>query len=1261
MAHCDVKKQHEVLTERARNEAIGLMNSAIEDLIDAPSVALTRKLENQLKSGVILKNRKEITRELKREKERYSEHKLLYDFLRNSSKELFLESEVLTPPMEFINKRAEWIQGQFQRAFNRSVFKNKSDVYNSGLNSSEYWDAGSIRAVRRRIEQAHKDAVTYKGKKLTGFQNTVMKSQNLVGQLDPTGMSGSLVKDLQQLLDTYLMDGFLWKEPMPGIIGKKGQSKLNLTDINAEISAAAHTSSIIGQSDVSGFKLTQVANHFVNDLESGQVKNVIARNVPTDPKLFGAWRNSFLGDQFFKMQKLESERHPMGPSGVEYVLIPLHKSPEGKKYLKQLRTQDMKDGKFSEENKPGKFERAHVAYRIPTEWNSFLVSIRSKKIITKDSLKEHLLPNELEDGFHRALEDKVYPYELIEGTQTPKKKFAKFVRDIDFRGEFTYQPPKGWMEGIWKALDMQAEWYESFADTVLDGENSEVNQEYSDVKNSTINALAETGMDDEEISELLSIVEQFGMKDNFWKARDGEWVNANSKFRKIAKGEYSHTRYWPEKIEDQMVEALDKIEKEIEEVESLITGYEKTREHSESTRGDKLEAKEEIEKGQKRLKELKEGFNEINKKLFSDPSTDEGRDEITQANRILATKHRTLYTDKTQRRKDRKVLDELVDEVFRAIALTRIKTKAYRAILNLRSNPALVRYLVNEMRTAAGEPNIEAGFFGFDYSDERMSDLLSTIPGVKMSADDMKHAFLFMRSIKTGFNLGWNTGITNQFQRINLIVNYGLDKWMEAVRALEYGDEHFSKEEIWAQIRETGTLEPANAMIDMLTMGMDNADAGYRDFLVPLVDMFQLWKQTTLNGWLSSSSGWNEILAKATVRSEEEQIKVERLIEIKTKLWDFFHKDTKNKEYLKRKLKELRVGLRQGYVNRLVKARISWFPTGLPGKAIFTLKGGEEQMRAEGTYIGMRMMLGMGRITVGKRGTWKYTDSKEAVDMARLSVYSTMFGMNAPHLAKMMRGGFGSTWWQWKPFDWFQTQEEYRAMNNALLSSKYESPLVRGVTLPTRILTQIMKKGIRSGIGVGAGAGGYFGGIGGALVGTGIGAAVGNTKRYQDFVKFLSNIKDLDKKSDDKALNTAADIAIWKGGASVISLFMFYTSEIYGGLKILQTIGKYSGFRNPVSQRAIFGMESPLLSRSFHAIMLTLMLLEKMGVGDIDVEDDEVWEDVIRDYAPPIFLTIFLLMIDFEKNFARATKTWLPSMGPKELIGVKEVQDLILD
>ena len=56
------------------------------------------------------------------------------------------------------------------------------------------------------------------------------------------------------------------------------------------------------------------------------------------------------------------------------------------------------------------------------------------------------------------------------------------------------------------------------------------------------------------------------------------------------------------------------------------------------------------------------------------------------------------------------------------------------------------------------------------------------------------------------------------------------------------------------------------------------------------------------------------------------------------------------------------------------------------------------------------------------------------------------------------------------------------------------------------------------------------------------------------------------------------------------------------------------------------------------------------------------WETAGKKNKTLLFsVRLYLLMIDFEKNFARATKTWLPSMGPKELIGAKEVQDLIFD
>jgi hypothetical protein len=177
--------------------------------------------------------------------------------------------------------------------------------------------------------------------------------------------------------------------------------------------------------------------------------------------------------------------------------------------------------------------------------------------------------------------------------------------------------------------------------------------------------------------------------------------------------------------------------------------------------------------------------------------------------------------------------------------------------------------------------------------------------------------------------------------------------------------------------------------------------------------MAALWKNTTLNGWLSSSSGWDKILARASERSEQEKIKVEELIRIKTLLWEFMHNNKADKKYLKKLLNDMKVGLRQDYANRLVQWRISWFPAGMSGSAMFTLKGGEERMRLETAYMGLRKAYDMGLVEI-PQGNWKYTDSPEAVQMARLYVYANMFGMNSPHLAKAFRGAFGGLFWQWK-------------------------------------------------------------------------------------------------------------------------------------------------------------------------------------------------------------------------------------------------------
>ena len=61
--------------------------------------------------------------------------------------------------------------------------------------------------------------------------------------------------------------------------------------------------------------------------------------------------------------------------------------------------------------------------------------------------------------------------------------------------------------------------------------------------------------------------------------------------------------------------------------------------------------------------------------------------------------------------------------------------------------------------------------------------------------------------------------------------------------------------------------------------------------------------------------------------------------------------------------------------------------------------------------------------------------------------------------------------------------------------------------------------------------------------------------------------------------------------------------------------------------------------------------------GGLDVDDEEIIEDIIRDNGPTILSTIYALMSDFDENKQRALKTWLPSYGPKEIITSDQFMD----
>ena len=1216
--NCDLKKLYLEQDQEQRNDVQENLNSGIDELIGKPNTNEIERLQEKLKG--VVPNRKELQGDLKREKARYNEHKILSKYLKDTSIEIYKDVEITTTPQDFHENRMNQIQGFFERAFNEGVYAYGKGADVGGLNDKDVWDAGKIRAVRRRIEASHSKYFKRKGKdKLTKTENTLMAPLTMVADLDQTGAASKLIKESQQLLDSFLQSAYKWKEPVIER-GLKGKTTLNLESIDRQISSAANRGNIEGQ-NLSGWKNTEIASRLFEELIHTEVRNIIPKDIPTNPKKFQAWRNSYIGKKFFELQKQPSERHEMGADGGEYVLIPLHVDKEGVKYLDKQRKLDIKQGKYSKETNPmqNKLENAYLAYRIPSNFNSFLSTIRSKKNITKEKLEKELESNKVEEGFYTAQEDRVYPYDLIKGTNKPKKKYAAFTRGINFRGQFVYQPPNEWMPGIWKALEDQRQWSELFFESVIKDEWEEVQNEYSEVRNKVIEQLVSAGYDSEEIDTVLSKVEMAGIQDNYWEDAQGNLLSSNSLARKVSRFSYGYIKYQPEVNDRMMREAIEGVEDRIEELESTLANFEYTRDDDESSASDKYEAEEQIQIGQEKLKELKEALNAFNTKLFSDPSVESERQDILMADKILSTKHRSLYADKTQRIKDRSIWRDYVDQTFRSIHTSRLKTQAFKTILSLQNEPSLVRYLVNEVRNATGEQFTESGFLGFDYSDERIAELM---PG-NTDPNKIKATGLFLRSLKTGFNLGYLTGLTNNFQRINLLLNYGFDAWLDAIRKVNSGDDHFSPEEILSQVRETGVLEPGNAMIDMLTIGMGGAESNYREALLPLRDMVALWKNTTLNGWLSSSSGWDKILARASERSEQEKIKVEELIRIKTLLWEFIHTNKRDKKYLKKVLNDMKVGLRQDYANRLVQWKIAWWPGGKgASSAVFTLKGGEEQMRLEAAYMGFQKAYDMNLVPTSAQGRFKYTDSKEAVQMARLYVYSNMFGMNSPHLAKAFRGAFGGLFWQWKQFDWFQTQDEYRKLRNAILSTNSKYPMIGGLTLPTRMMMQIMKKSAR-----GAGT--------------------------------VLNIDtpSISKKTDDKMVDDFTNFMLTKGTASLISATMFWGSDIYGAFAILQKAGQFLGVRNPLTQRAVFGLASPMVSRSYHAIMVALLAMNLLPYG---ADEDDVLEDILRDYSPAIVFTLFLLITDFEENFKRGIKTWLPT-GPKEILTSDEFMDFYND
>ena len=1236
MSYCDDKKLAIELSEEARKELEVNLENGIANIIEFPHDN-TPSLKNQHKEAKKAGEKKSLLEDIKQEKARYKAHVELFNHLMKNSLDYLYSTNAFILPNDYVNNRLDFIQGVFQEAYATSSFSRRDrGIEKSGLNNREQWDAGKIRYILKKVKYWERRAAS--DKELTPYENTIKMPLLVASSIDPTGTVRKLVKMSTSLLDSYLQTGYSWKYSITDPVTKQ-KARLSLQAIDEKISGIGARGDVPNMSE---HQKSVAAAQLSEELLHDEVRNIVPRDIPTDPAKFIKWRNSWAGKQFFEMIKFESERHEIGDTDSRYVMIPLHSNKTGAKLLSKHRKSQVDEGQRAVE--PGEYENAFLVYRIPDNIGGFFSAIKTNKLITKESLEEHLLPTELEEGFFTAEEHRVYKHETIPGTMQPKRKYADWRRGVKFQ-EKIYEPPNGWMPEMWESIEMQREWNELFYQKILKKDHLEVMQEIDSYLRDIKPALLNSGWDIDDIQEIINkVLDIGGLTFNIVQDKQGNFISSNSFVRKASRWSYGHVKF-DQIVYLQMVEeALDVVQSSyLPEIEAQLATDRYILNSEESSNAEKVESVERISEFEDKQKYYEEMVINLEKKLYGDTETANDKREMMLVNRILATKGRRLFTDHKRRRKDRSVHSENVDQSTRANELSRLKLQLIKTVLAFKDNPSLANYLVDQIKVAAGDADIEAGFMNLNYSDEKVAEMF----GENVTAETVRDRGMFIRAIKTAFNLGAGTTLTNNFQRKNGVINYGWEPVLGSMNAmtLKKGDENFTYEELRQQVEETGVLNPGNAFIDMLTLGMDLGQGNTTDIkeaLLPLRDLALLWKATSLEGWTDQSKSWDKLISNARLRSENEKISIEELRRVKKELYEITHGEYKNtakdRKYLEKRFQDLKIGLNQTTINRLVKWKLEYFPI---ATEFLTMSGSEDTMRAEFGYMGLRMVHDMGRIPVPSSGVWKYTDSDEAVDMSRLVVYMNLFGFTKVMAAKMFRGAVGGMGLQFRQYDYHQTISEMEWLRSAAMSPEWAGNRYVGYgSLPFRITLQVMKKALRGGM---------------------QSARLAGVSKEQ--VLYWQKMIKLNPQHDDKNLDRATNFFLISGMPTIVLKFLYFNFAPYHVLRNVQSLARRF-LSDDINMRASRGLESMVVSKMITMSMLLMYVFPQL-FGQLSSEDEEdTIQDLIRELPFSMeILTLYLWIADFGENFLKGLSPYLPT--PLKQISkdssVREFSEDILD
>ena len=1161
----------EILLRKA--EAIDGVGSVVGVPMDG-SIALRRRLDEVLKPG----ERKKIQKQAKKEEARYKAHKDLYDYLINDTIFQFHASAYLIEP----HVRTNWIRGILGIQF-------------PDLNMSN-WDEREIISAKKFFQKYEKVAKGKEDEGMSSAQNTIMNPLRVAASLDPSGYALQAVQMSQQVFDS--------------IKNRTHKLKSRIDGHNNQIAR------VVDQ------ERSQEAHELLRDIMDGRQRNLYPVDIPTDPVQFNIFRNGPIGRQFFYSLKHAHLQHNIDMDGEpgRYVMVDLSKvpfwgkpAPKGQKSegeLWQERLEAVIRGKYGELPEQGV---SYAIFKVPSNIDAFIKGTSSAENISESLDAKGKISvidkNPLEQGFYEATVFDTYG-SVMPNTTTKHQPAGKKRRGYQNFERKEKQPPKKWMDTIWRVAAEQREMYQEIFDE-FKAEIASYNDSVNSFRASADKVLElwgigeerEEGKQDEQRTNFIDMIENMGdFNSNLVYDEDNDvLLSPNTYVRNIKEGydfnQWHIGHYW-----DMLSNALADMEEKRATEQRDVDRNSRVLQSKEATEADIEEAMSAIDRATNRIEELDnmtDIISEMERRSSGEPSFEAQKDMVLNG-KMLMFKSRGLLNDPMLRRRDPELMKDYIESGYRTIEMNKIKLALLKSMVFM-PNKQLAEYVIDQVLASSGSPQVQAGLFKMGYSNEGIAKWLPKMmpwrwKGRKfeMDAGDVAR----MGAMHNGFivysNLGYKTAFTNNFQRITPWLDYGWPLMARGTKAIWTGDDRYTSEEWMDIVRETGVLDPIQAFTDMLLAGAKSS-SGW-DFVVPLVDMakVKLGAKGFAQKWTIDS-----VLKKALGKEEAD------LQALKKRIHEVATSETKDKALLKRQIRELNLGLSESYMGRLVAWKLGWVPIG-KGLGLFTMTESEQLMRAEVALMGMFQAEAMGELgdvqsILGKNPDAKPWLSEAGIRMARLMVYNTMFGMSQQFLPKMFRGAVGKWFWQFKSYQYHQAEHDMKYLSNFWRGNKGRNMFTQSAEAPVRIVAEVAKM---------------------------IGRAPGRLGSMISPIKKASKWKDMDNTIDDRTANRLAKFLLIRGFASAVSVWMFYHSAFTGILRIgLRGVG-----RSPSARRGIFGAESPLFTYPIH-IMRALYMAMAYGIRGDEEED---FEDFFRDWLPPAFSGIHYLLKGEYLKFARA-------------------------